>query len=180
MSRPETPSQTAGPYVHIGLVPCHAQIDGVYPADLGSGQVRAEGPPLDLCGSIYDGAGARVTDALIEIWQADADGSAGLWARRTVDGPGGTWRLQTVRPGPVTCADGTVMAPHLTIWIVARGINTGLRTRVYLPDDDLSADPVVARVPEARRRTLIAAPDGLGYRFDIHLQGPSETVFFDA
>lgn len=193
----ETPSQTGGPYVHIGLTPNDAEIRGVFDTDLGSDMLTPEtkGTRIAITGRIIDGAGAPVTDAVVEIWQADADGSyAGTpapnsnttpaftgFGRKPTDGSG-AFAFQTIKPGPVTGADGTIMAPHVTLWIAARGINIGLQTRLYFADEAEAnaADPVLARVPEHRRNTLIAKSDGSGrYRLDIHLQGEAETVFFD-
>jgi protocatechuate 3,4-dioxygenase alpha subunit len=136
-----------------------------------------------------------VTDAVVEIWQADADGSyAGTpspnsnttaaftgFGRKPTDITG-TYRFETIKPGAVTNADGTAMAPHITLWITARGINIGLQTRAYFGDEveANATDPVLARVPDYRRETLIARAEGAGrYVLDIHLQGDNETVFFD-
>ena len=193
----ETPSQTGGPYVHIGLTPNDAEIRGVFDADLGSDMLTAEtkGTRITLTGRVIDGAGAPVTDAVVEIWQADAEGSyAGTpspnsnttpafsgFGRTPTDGTG-TYTFETIKPGPVTGPDGTAMAPHITLWITARGINIGLQTRAYFADEGEAnaADPVLARVPDYRRPTLIARADGAGkYVLDIHLQGDNETVFFD-
>ncbi|MGB3555636.1 MAG: protocatechuate 3,4-dioxygenase subunit alpha [Jannaschia sp.] len=181
--RRESPSQTAGPYVQIGLTPNAAGIDGVFAEDLGSGPVKAEGPRIAVSGRILDGAGAAMPDAVVEVWQADADGSytPGIW-RRILPDADGVWRLESVRPGAVTCGDGAVMAPHLNLWIVARGINLGLGTRTYFPEDAVAqaVDPVLVAVPEDRRGTLVARATGEGaYVFDIHLQGAAETVFLD-
>ena len=99
----------------------------------------------------------------------------------------GKFAIDTIKPGAVTGTDGTTMAPHISLWIVARGINIGLSTRIYFPEDtDAHADdPVLARVDGNRRSTLIATATGVddgsaGYRFDIHVQGERETVFIDA
>ncbi|MEJ6394173.1 protocatechuate 3,4-dioxygenase subunit alpha [Gymnodinialimonas sp. 2305UL16-5] len=194
----ESPSQTAGPYVHIGCTPNFAGIE-VYGADLGAqmklGQVQ--GQEITIRGTIYDGLGAPLKDAMVEIWQADA---AGLFAssvetrgtadpnftgfgRQPVDMATGEFVFHTVKPGPVPFPDGRMQAPHITIWIVARGINIGLHTRLYFADEAPAntADPVLGRIEHADRiATLLAQPDGSGaYRFDVHLQGPNETVFFD-
>ncbi|SFI33900.1 protocatechuate 3,4-dioxygenase subunit alpha [Jannaschia pohangensis] len=180
----ETPSQTAGPYVHIGLAPTAAGIDGAL-ADLGREIAGdAQGARITVSGRVIDGKGAPVADALIEVWQADAAGRYGAegfrgWGRVIPDFETGEWRFDTIRPG----STGPGIAPHLTLWIVARGINIGLHTRLYFGDEGAAndADPVLALVPDGRRGTLIAAPDGPdAYRFDIHLQGEDETVFFDA
>ena len=191
--RRETPSQTAGPYVHIGSNPNWAGIAGVWESDLELVMVTPDtrGERIVLTGTVFDGAGAPLTDALVEIWQADADGRHGRdptfagWGRQPAEMASGLFRFETIRPGPGPLADGRAMAPHVSVWIVARGINLGLHTRLYF-DDEAAAnaqDPVLARVPERRRRTLLARRergDGLPrYRFDVHLQGPDETVFLD-
>ena len=182
----ESPSQTAGPYVHIGCVPNFCDITGVYPEDLGARMVNAEtkGERITVKGTIYDGTGTPLKDALVEIWQADA---AGLypnftgWGRKAGDYDTGEWQFDTIRPGAVPFPDGRMMAPHISLWIVARGINIGLNTRMYFPDADNSADPLLTRIEHQNRvATLIAEKETDGvYRFDIYLQGEKETVFLD-
>jgi protocatechuate 3,4-dioxygenase, alpha subunit len=205
VSRPsflkETPSQTAGPYVHIGLTPSFSDISTVYETDLGAAMLTPEtrGERIVITGRVFDGAGAPVSDAVIEIWQADAEGSyAGQhvpgsnsspsfsgWGRKATDGEG-RYRFETIKPGRVPAPDGAQMAPHVTFWIVARGINIGLHTRLYFEDEAEAnaADPVLNRIMDARRRpTLIARRSQEGgqptYALDIRLQGEGETVFFD-
>ena len=195
----ESPSQTAGPYVHIGAVPNFSGIGGVYPADLGVSMVTdaTKGERITIKGTVFDGTGTALRDALIEIWQADA---AGLYpsaneTRGTPDpaftgfgrSPGdmetGEFTFETIKPGRVPFRDGRLMAPHVTVWIVARGINLGLHTRMYFADEEAANadDPILSRIEHQNRvPTLLAHPEGGGtYRFDIHLQGPSETIFFD-
>jgi len=192
----ESPSQTAGPYVHIGCVPNFCDITGVYPEDLGARMVNAEtkGERITVKGTIYDATGTPLKDALVEIWQADA---AGLypgndprgaadpnftgWGRQAGDYDTGEWQFDTIRPGAVPFPDGRMMAPHISLWIVARGINIGLNTRMYFPDADNSADPLLTRIEHQNRvATLIAEKEADGvYRFDIYLQGEKETVFLD-
>ena len=93
----------------------------------------------------------------------------------------GEWQFDTIRPGAVPFPDGRMMAPHISLWIVARGINIGLNTRMYFPDADNSADPLLTRIEHQNRvATLIAEKETDGvYRFDIYLQGEKETVFLD-
>ena len=183
----ESPSQTAGPYVHIGMTPSLEGITGPNVKDLGSGPVTAgAGPRITAAGSIIDGSGAAVSDAVVELWQADADGKHGAaWGRVATDGNGG-FSFDTVKPGRVTGPDGKPMAPHLTLWIVARGINIGLHTRLYFEDEAEAnaADFVLNKILDPRRRkTLIAtkseAAGHVTYSLDIRLQGEGETVFFD-
>jgi protocatechuate 3,4-dioxygenase alpha subunit len=193
----ETPSQTAGPYVHIGLTPNFAEIRGVYEGDLGASMLAPDtkGERVEITGRIVDGAGAPVGDAVVEIWQADADGSYVApmspnsnsvpsftgWGRQPTNGDG-VYRFETIKPGPVAGPDGKPMAPHVSLWIVARGVNIGLQTRLYF-DDEAEAnatDWVLTKIPDPRRRqTLIARREGGRYMLDIHLQGDNETVFFD-
>ena len=193
----ESPSQTAGPYVHIGCVPNFAGITGVYPADLGATMVRdgAIGERITVTGTVFDGTGTPLKDAMVEIWQADANGiyasgdprGAGDpqftgWGRSAGDYGTGVWTFDTIKPGTVPFPDGRMMAPHISFWVVARGINIGLQTRMYFPDDPLLAnDPWLTRIEHQNRvPTLIATETQPGtYQFDIHLQGPQETVFFD-
>jgi protocatechuate 3,4-dioxygenase alpha subunit len=184
----ESPSQTAGPYVHIGCVPNFAEVTGVLSKDLGSeiAGVEALGERITVKGCIFDGSDAPVLDALIEVWQADAAGvyAGSANADPAVSGFGrvagnqetGIFEFETIKPGPI----GSNHAPHLTLWIVARGINTGLHTRMYFCDDALNdVDPVLVATAE-RANTLIANRDATGaYVFDIHLQGEDETVFLD-
>jgi protocatechuate 3,4-dioxygenase, alpha subunit len=164
-----TPSQTVGPYLSIGLS-----------WDEGPFVVAADAPgAVWLRGEIRDGGGQVVQDALVETWQADphgefhAAGFRGLGRCATDDE--GRYGIRTVRPGPV---EG--QAPHVAVSVFARGLLHRVVTRIYFPDwpEANEADPVLARVPAGRRPTLIAAPAEDGYRFDITLQGPDETVFF--
>jgi len=198
----ESPSQTAGPYVHIGTNPNWVEITGVWDRDFGLVLMdeRARGERILVQGHVFDGAGAPLTDALVEIWQADCDGLYNSaedkrgradpyfvgWGRQPTDDRTGAFRFETIKPGRVPFPDGRLMAPHLTVWIVARGINIGLHTRMYFPDEQPAnaEDPVLACVENAeRRKTLIATQDASAgiksYKFDINLQGPDETVFFD-
>ena len=194
----ETPSQTAGPYVHIGLTPNFCGIEGVWPTDLGIAMVNAKtkGERITITGRVFDGAGAALRDCVVEIWQADASGlypspsetrgaadpNFAGWGRCPVNGDTGQYRFETIKPGRVPFPDGRLQAPHISFWIVARGINLGLNTRLYFADEAAAnaADPILNRVENpARLLTLIAAREGSVFTFDIHLQGPNETVFFD-
>ncbi|MEM7507864.1 MAG: protocatechuate 3,4-dioxygenase subunit alpha [Pseudomonadota bacterium] len=183
----ETPSQTAGPYVHIGCLPTTAGIEGLYAQDPGSEAINdpVGGTQITIQGTIFDGAGAPLTDAMVETWQADAAGlhaASSGWGRRACDTETGLWQLQTVKPGPVSHPGGATMAPHITLWLVARGINIGLHTRLYFDDEAEAnaADPVLQQLG-SRAKTLIARQVTPGrHHLDIYLQGPQETVFFDA
>lgn len=188
----ESPSQTAGPYVHIGLTPNFCGIAGVYAHDLGTTMVgeQTKGERITLEGRVIDGGGNPLKDALVEIWQADADGiyqtrvEAGFsgWGRAPADGDTGIFRFETIKPGRVAFPDGRLQAPHINVWIVARGINLGLNTRIYFEDeaDANAGDPVLARIEHGDRVPTLIARGGNGkFSHDIHLQGPQETVFFD-
>ncbi|MEQ9039241.1 MAG: protocatechuate 3,4-dioxygenase subunit alpha [Silicimonas sp.] len=184
----ETPSQTAGPYVHIGCIPTFAGLGAVYPQDLGKFAIEdgAKGQIITISGSIHDGAGWAFRDAMFESWQCDAAGlfpgqdgadpNVNGFCRFAADGETGEFTLRTVKPGRVGG-----QAPHIALWIVARGINTGLQTRIYFADEDNDSDPVLSRIEQRHRvETLIAKKTGdAAYRFDIHLQGQKETVFLD-
>lgn len=189
----QTASQTAGPYVHIGLAPRHAGFDG-YQKFLGTDIAgpNAAGQRIRVEGLVIDGTGSPVKDVLLEVWQANAAGAyAGRdaveegfrgWGRVSTDFATGDWAFDTVKPGRVAGERGA-LAPHIAVWIVARGINQGLMTRLYFDDEAEAnaADPVLNAIEwDVRRKTLLAhrQSDGV-YRFDIRLQGETETVFFD-
>src|SRR5689334_19087541 len=199
----ETASQTAGPYVHIGLIPHQAGFD-IFERNFGNVLVGPDtkGERIRIEGRVIDGSGTPVRDALIEIWQANAAGRYNHpadrqdkpidpnfrgWGRAGSDFQTGLYTFETIKPGPVVGRRGrNAMAPHINFWIVARGINIGLNTRMYFSDETAAnaADPVLNLIEqEARRQTLIAerreSGGGVVYTFDIRLQGDAETVFFD-
>ena len=190
-----TPSQTVGPYLHIGLVPGPYGVREVFSpvvADAGM-----PGSHIRIEGRVIDGAGAVMPDAMLEIWQADAQGRYAHPADgrplasnsfrgfgRVATGEDGGFFFATVKPGQVKGPDGALQAPHINVGLFARGLLKRLFTRIYFAGEPANAaDPILALVPAERRTTLLAKPDpaklGL-WRFDIHLQGPDETVFFDA
>ena len=195
---PETASQTAGPYVHIGLLPAVAGHE-TGPGDMDREIAAAEVPGrrVRLSGRVLDGTGTPLRDAVLELWQADGEGRyrhprdpraaevhAGFrgWGRSACDPGSGEWSFDTVKPGPVPGRHGRPQAPHVSLWIVARGINIGLSTRLYFSDEEEAnaADPVLGLIdPLPRRATLIADTAEDGYRLDIRLQGERETVFLD-
>ena len=195
----ESPSQTAGPYVHIGLMPNFSGIEGVFADDPGSCLINADtaGERITIRGCIHDGDDAPITDAVVEIWQADANGlypspqesrgeadpHFGGWGRCAADLDSGEFVFETIRPGSVPYRDGREQAPHITLWIVARGINLGLQTRLYFDDraEANAEDPLLSMIdPRSRVDTLIAKSEGDGeFRFDVYLQGSRETVFLD-
>ena len=198
----ETPSQTGGPYVHIGLLPQQANIE-VFENNFNNQLVKENtlGERIRLEGQVFDGLGFPLRDVLIEIWQADANGvypsAADIqgkvvdpnflgWGRTGADFETGFWSFNTIKPGAVPGRKGTTQAPHIALIIFARGINIGLNTRVYFEDEaEANAqDPVLKGIEWApRRQTLIAKReerDGeVVYRFDIRIQGEDETVFLD-
>jgi protocatechuate 3,4-dioxygenase, alpha subunit len=200
----ETASQTAGPYVHIGLAPQAAGFE-IFERNFGNVLVddRTEGERIRIEGRVFDGIGTVLKDVLIEIWQANAAGRYAHpadrqpgkavdphfrgWGRACTDFDSGVYSFDTIKPGSVTGRNGRAMAPHISFWIVARGINLGLNTRMYFSDEAQAnaADPVINLIEwEQRRATLIAQREerkgGVPvYRFDIRLQGEGETVFFD-
>ena len=198
----ETPSQTGGPYVHIGLLPKQANIE-VFEHNLDNNLVQenTQGERIRLEGQVFDGLGLPLRDVLIEIWQADAKGVYPSqadsqdkqadpnflgWGRTGADFNTGFWSFNTIKPGAVLGRKGSTQAPHIALIIFARGINIGLNTRVYFEDEvEANAqDPVLKGIEWApRRQTLIAKReqrDGeVVYRFDIRIQGEDETVFLD-
>ena len=173
-----TPSQTIGPYLSIGLDPLERPT--VVPHDT-PGSVF-------LQGQVLDGAGRPVPDAVVELWQADPTGryvgaeQAGAWFGRCLTDAEGRFGFTTVKPGPVALRSGQPQAPHLELLVFARGLLRPVRTRCYFPDEAEAngRDPVLTGIPdEGRRRTLVAASEDDGrLRFDVHLQGALETVFF--
>jgi len=162
-----TPSQTVGPYFAIGL-----------PWEAGPHAVDPEHPDaVTITGTVFDGAGVPIPDHLIETWQADPDGEFGTGFRgfgRCPTDDEGAWHIHTVKPGRL----GDGQAPHIDVNVFARGMLNRCVTRIYFADEDNAGDPVLESVPEARRHTLIAEPGPDGYRFDVHVQGEGETVFF--
>lgn len=199
----ETASQTAGPYVHIGLLPRQAGFE-VFANNLGEVMLgpKTKGERVTIEGRLIDGAGVPVKDALIELWQANAagryhhaadrqhkpiDDDFRGWGRSGCDFETGRYCFRTVKPGQVVGRSGhRPMAPHVNLWIVARGINIGLSTRMYFADEEAAnaADPVLNLIePASRRNTLMGQrqtrDQDVVYNFDIYLQGERETVFFD-
>jgi protocatechuate 3,4-dioxygenase, alpha subunit len=183
-----TPSQTVGPFLAIGL----PWPDGPQVVDPGT-----EGA-ITISGRVFDGAGQLVPDALVETWQAAPDGSfahpddprGGGDPRfrgfgRSATDPGGRYVIITLRPGRFAARDGGTEAPHLDVTVLARGLLDRVVTRIYFADEEAAnaADPVLAAVDPGRRGTLMATPEPGGepgrFRFDIRLQDPQETVFFD-
>ena len=188
-----TPSQTAGPYFHLGLTETRSVKCIADP--------QTKGERIWLTCRVIEGHGAPVNDAMIEIWQADAEGkynhpddAQDKAGETTVDpawfgfgrmptAEDGSCEFETIKPGRVPGSGKVLQAPHLNVAIFARGVLKQLYTRAYFGGDPAnSEDPVIALVPPPRRQTLIAQPDALRpghWSFDIHFQGEQETVFFD-
>jgi protocatechuate 3,4-dioxygenase alpha subunit len=181
-----TPSQTVGPYLHLGLTDTRS-ISRI----AGDG---TKGERLWLTFRVLDGDGVPVPDAMIELWQADAEGNYASQNSNTDEGAfGGFGRMataedgsctfETIRPGCVAAPGETVQAPHINVSILGRGILKRLSTRLYFAGEPANgADPILALVPENRRSTLLAQPDparASNWIFDVRLRGAGETVFFD-
>ena len=191
-----TPSQTVGPFFKYGLTPGGAyQWNDAFSNDLVTPDVSGE--RIRIVGQVFDGAGVVIPDAMLEIWQADAQGrfadpqdtralpNAAFrgFGRCGVDTNGG-YAFHTIRPGLVPGPGGKSQASHILLAIFARGMTQQAVTRIYFEDQEAAnaADPILALVPAERRATLIARREpgeGAIFRFDIHLQGDLETVFFD-
>jgi protocatechuate 3,4-dioxygenase, alpha subunit len=184
-----TPSQTSGPYLHIGLTDAHSATRMATP------EIGGERVFLKCC--VLDAEGVPVNDAMIEIWQADAEGrynhpddlrGTGPDARfhgfgRAATDESGNCEFETVKPGPVPGKGNSLQAPHLNILVFGRGILLHLHTRIYFAGDPANeSDPVLRLVPEPRRESLMARadPDHPGvWHFEFRLRGDRETVFFD-
>lgn len=187
----QTPSQTVGPYFAYGLTarqygyPFSSFADGAMAGE------DTEGERIRVVGRVLDGDGVPVPDAMIEIWQADAQGRfahpadgrgsnagfTGFGRFGTGTDPEARFIFDTVKPGAAAAGE----APHLNVIVFMRGLLTHVYTRIYFADEAAAnaIDPVLSAVPENRRGTLVAARDGQTYRFDIRMQGDGETVFFD-
>jgi protocatechuate 3,4-dioxygenase alpha subunit len=191
----QTPSQTVGPFFAYGLTPEQYG----YPFRSLAGPVLVDedtpGERIRIVGRVLDGEGDPVPDAMVEIWQADGEGRYAHPADRrgsnlrfkgfgrcgTGTDPQHRFLFETIKPGPI----GDGQAPHVNVILFMRGLLSHLYTRIYFADEAAAnaRDPVLASIDEARRPTLIApresTPAGPVYRFDLRLQGPDETVFFD-
>ncbi len=195
MTLKQTPSQTVGPYFAYGLTPEQYR----YPFRSLVGNVLADadtdGEHIRIEGRVLDGDGTAIDDAMVEIWQADAQGRyahpgdprgsnatfVGFGRVGTGTDPQHRFSFQTIKPGPI--GDGS--APHLNVVLFMRGMLSHVYTRIYFSDEQAAnaADPVLSQLDETRRGTLIAQREdtagGPVYRLDIHMQGEAETVFFD-
>ena len=187
MTPEPTPSQTVGPFFHDALL------------DKDRSQLVAPDHPdsIRIEGTIYDGAANPVSDAIVEIWQANGAGryndprddredlpldseTFSGFGRSGTDA-GGKFSFVTVKPGPVPGPDGGMQAPHIMVSVFARGLLKRVVTRIYFPDEQEANqnDPVISSIEDGElRRTLVAHERGDGLRFDIHLQGEDQTAFF--
>lgn len=185
---PTTPSQTVGPYFSMRL------------SGEGENILTTSDDRIVIEGKVLDGAGEHIEDALLEIWQAgpsgryqhpddtrdlDLEPDFTGFGRATSDFETGDYRFETLKPGPVPDAEGEDQAPHISLIVHARGMLIPFFTRIYFSDEEEanSRDLVLRGVPATRRSTIIAGlqegSDPPTYRFDIHMQGDDETVFFD-
>jgi len=188
-----TPAQTVGPFFSYALTPKDFPLDELVTDNLVTPD--AQGARIRITGQVFDGDGAPVPEAFLEIWQADSAGhyvntapkganSRFLGFGRAPCDATGRFTITTIRPGAVRELDGRLQAPHLTIAVFARGLLKHLPTRIYFADEPANiADPILLLVPPERRTTLIARKkkdggDVTDYAFDIRLQGADETVFF--
>ncbi len=188
MSTPPTTSQTVGPFFKIGF-------SHLYRVDLAG--CAMPGEQVTIQGRILDGEGKPVSDAVLEIWQADAHGNycsradvEETEAKQTFSGFGrvptderGSFRFSTIKPGSVCGPDGRNQAPHIVVSIFMRGLLTRLVTRIYFKDDPRNEnDAILNLVEKNRRATLLAVPvagEAGVLEWNVFLQGHGETVFFD-
>jgi len=193
-----TPSQTVGPFFAYCLTPAGYSTRAIFSNDLNVPGLAGE--KLRIEGRVLDGDGVGIPDAMVEIWQADADGSyahgvaepgsniAFKGFGRCGSGPDGSYSFSTIKPGRVAGPGGRLQAPHLGVNIFARGLLKQLVTRIYFGDESANeTDPILALVPAERRATLLAKPERRNgakvYVLDLRLQeganGEAETVFFE-
>jgi protocatechuate 3,4-dioxygenase, alpha subunit len=171
MKRGQTPSQTIGPFFAYGLT---AEQYGYPFTQIASGIIAASDSSIRIAGCVLDGEGKPVSDAMVEIWQA----GVGFGRQGTGTAPDNRFEFETVKPRAFSATE----APHLTVVVFMRGLLSHLYTRIYFEDEAAAnaTDDVLAGLPPERRATLLARRESsLRYRFDIHLQGEAETVFFD-
>lgn len=198
MTLKQTPSQTVGPYFGYGLLP---DVYGFSYRPIAGNRLstpNSEGEPIQLRGQVFDGAGLPVSDAMLEIWQANAQGRykhpadqrgdnsadsefSGFGRCGTGPGEAATYTFDTIKPGAVSASG----APHINVIVFMRGLLNHVYTRAYFSDEPEAnaIDPVLNQVELSRRSTLIArrkqGEAGIVYHFDIYMQGEKETVFFD-
>jgi protocatechuate 3,4-dioxygenase, alpha subunit len=160
-----TPFQTVGPFLHLGLRAGLEPLSAGRPDSL-----------VSIRGHLLDGDGAGIPDGVLEWWHPELPS-----VQRSFTGEGGSFAITTIKPSTLATGDGRVQAPHLAIRVLGRGMQTQYLTRLYFEDEaDTAHDAILNLVPAHRRPTLMARPIGSReYRFDVVVQGPNETVFFD-
>jgi len=194
----QTPSQTIGPFFDFCLTPKSDDATGINRVDLVN--EHTQGDRISIAGQVFDGNGEPVSDAMIEIWQVDANGryhhpeddrkvpapDPNFYGfGRCATDKGGAYQFSTIKPGRVPGIGGVLQAPHINMIVFGRGLLAHAFTRIYLAGEEQAnaTDSVLNSVAVSRRGTLItsrqASTDFFLHRFDIHLQGDRETVFFD-
>ena len=195
----QTPSQTAGPYLHIGFLPEEVGINSSLSRELNNLILseKTEGTRIEISGKIYDGNNEVLKDAIVEIWQVDSNGNYqsrltkknkydknfSNWGRTSCDFNTGLWKFNTIKPGIVQLNKSEILAPHIWLWIVARGINLGLYTCMYFSDENTlnKLDRNLKKlINNNNLQSLFAVnTEKYKYEFNIHLQGAKETIFFN-
>ena len=194
----QTPSQTAGPYLHIGLLPKKVGINSSFSRELNNLILseKTKGTRIEISGKIYDGNKEVLKDALVEIWQVDSNGNYqsrltkknkydknfSNWGRTSCDFNTGLWKFNTIKPGTVQLNKSEILAPHIWLWIVARGINLGLYTCMYFSDENAlnKLDRNLKKLTNNNLQSLFAVNiEKYKYEFNIYLQGDNETIFFN-
>jgi protocatechuate 3,4-dioxygenase alpha subunit len=188
MSLQATTSQTVGPYFKIGLRWLNR--DNL----VGEG---VSGERVTIQGRVFDGDGVPVPDAILEIWQANTHGKYDHpedTQQKPLE-PGfkgygrvpvtalGVFRFATIKPGPVPGPEGSEQAPHLLVSVFMRGVLRRMVTRIYFPDEPRNAADFILNLVEPARRSTLIAKKSAGtpgtLEWNVVLQGPEETVFFD-
>ena len=195
----QTPSQTAGPYLHIGFLPKKVGINSSFSRELNNLILseKTKGTRIEISGKIYDGNNEVLKDALVEIWQVDSNGNYqsrltkknkydknfSNWGRTSCDFNTGLWKFNTIKPGIVQLNKSEILAPHIWLWIVARGINLGLYTCMYFSDENAlnKLDRNLKKLTNNNNlQSLFAVNiEKYKYEFNIYLQGDKETIFFN-
>ena len=195
----QTPSQTAGPYLHIGFLPKKVGINSSFSRELNNLILseKTKGTRIEISGKIYDGNNEVLKDALVEIWQVDSNGNYqsiltqnnnydknfSNWGRTSCDFNTGLWKFNTIKPGKVQLNKSEILAPHIWLWIVARGINLGLYTCMYFSDENTlnKLDRNLKKLINNNNFHSIFAVniEKYKYEFNIYLQGDKETIFFN-
>ncbi|PYT72885.1 MAG: protocatechuate 3,4-dioxygenase subunit alpha [Acidobacteria bacterium] len=188
MSVQATTSQTVGPYFSIGLTRLK-KVDLVGPG--------VSGERITIAGRVLDGDRKPVSDAMIEIWQANSHGKYAHpeddqkkplepgfqgFGRIPVD-ERGKFSFTTIKPGAVPGPNGNPQAPHIAVSVFMRGLLRRLVTRIYFPDEPANAGEFVLNLVERERRATLIAKKNVNQigtlEWNVILQGPDETVFFD-